>query len=246
MPTQDPWSPLCQAATGPGLVAALILLLMSVTSWYLIGTRLYGSWRRQRQARALLASFYALTGPQRLAAWLGRLPGCSWQRLTALGLAQWQQLQLQPQPRTDAADWLLSGLYGQLEQERLRLENGLTALACIAACAPFVGLFGTVWGIYHALLAIGASGQSTLDKVAGPVGEALVMTGCGLLVALPAVLAYNAFVRMNRRELADLQRFTRTLHGLLVTGVLLRPLTPDAPAATVLPPSLSQPGKEFA
>ena len=105
-----------------------------------------------------------------------------------------------------------------ITQERVRLEQGLAFLASVGSAAPFIGLFGTVWGIYHALLAIGAAGQSSLDKVAGPVGEALIMTGFGLAVALPAVLIYNFFVRRNRLRLAALEEFGHDLFTLLVTG----------------------------
>ncbi len=97
-----------------------------------------------------------------------------------------------------------------------QLESGLTILASVGSAAPFVGLFGTVWGIYHALLAIGLSGQGTLDKVAGPVGEALIMTALGLAVAIPAVLAYNAFVRSNRVTIATLERFAHDVFGRIV------------------------------
>jgi biopolymer transport protein ExbB len=97
-----------------------------------------------------------------------------------------------------ADDFLTRALRRAIDQDTARLEYGHTVLASVASSAPFVGLFGTVWGIYHALLAIGMSGQGTLDKVAGPVGEALIMTALGLAVAIPAVLAYNAFTRANR------------------------------------------------
>ena len=101
------------------------------------------------------------------------------------------------------------------------LEQGLSVLASVGSVAPFVGLFGTVWGIYHALAAMGASGQATLDKVAGPVGEALIMTAIGLVVAIPAVLAYNAFVKQNRVINAKLDAFAQDLHIVLTTGAPL-------------------------
>jgi biopolymer transport protein ExbB len=99
-----------------------------------------------------------------------------------------------------------------------RLESGLTLLASVGSTAPFIGLFGTVWGIYHALLQIASSGQVMIDKVAGPVGEALVMTAAGLAVAIPAVLAYNAYTRLNRVILADLDGFAHDLLALVTTG----------------------------
>jgi biopolymer transport protein ExbB len=100
-------------------------------------------------------------------------------------------------------------------------ERGLTFLACVAAGAPFVGLFGTVMGIYHALAVIGSSGEAGLSQVAGPVGEALLMTACGLACAIPAVLAYNLFVRLNRTRLADMERFAHQLHAQLTLGAPL-------------------------
>jgi biopolymer transport protein ExbB len=107
-----------------------------------------------------------------------------------------------------------------IEEETARAEGGLTLLASVGSTAPFVGLFGTVWGVYHALVAIGISGQGTLDKVAGPVGEALIMTGLGLAVAIPAVLAYNTFVRGNRLMLSRLDSFAHDIHALLTTGAV--------------------------
>ena len=98
------------------------------------------------------------------------------------------------------------------------MESGLTLLATTGATAPFVGLFGTVWGIYHALVAIGISGQAALEKVAGPVGESLVMTAAGLAVALPAVFAYNAFTRMNRVILTELDAFAHDLQAFFTMG----------------------------
>ena len=105
-----------------------------------------------------------------------------------------------------------------LDEEMARLENGLTVLATVGATAPFVGLFGTVWGVYHALVAIGMSGSGTLDKVAGPVGEALIMTGLGLAVAIPAVVGYNWLTRANRVLLARLDAFAYELHTFVSMG----------------------------
>lgn len=117
-----------------------------------------------------------------------------------------------------AADFLTRTMRRVIDEETTRLENGLTVLASIGATAPFVGLFGTVWGVYHALVAIGASGMGSLEQIAGPVGEALIMTGLGLAVAIPAVLAYNAFVRSNRVLLGRLDTFAHDLFAFLTTG----------------------------
>ena len=116
------------------------------------------------------------------------------------------------------AEFLTRAMRRVIDEDTARLESGLTVLASVGSTAPFVGLFGTVWGVYHALVAIGMSGQGTLDKVAGPVGEALIMTALGLAVAIPAVLAYNAFVRSNRLVLARLDAFAHDLFAVLTTG----------------------------
>lgn len=115
-------------------------------------------------------------------------------------------------------DFLTRTMRRVIDEETTRLENGLTTLASVGATAPFVGLFGTVWGVYHALVAIGMGGAASLEKIAGPVGEALIMTGLGLAVAIPAVLAYNAFVRNNRVLLGRLDAFAYDLFAFLTTG----------------------------
>ncbi|MFD0739684.1 MotA/TolQ/ExbB proton channel family protein [Lysobacter koreensis] len=103
-------------------------------------------------------------------------------------------------------------------RESMRLESGLTVLATVGSTAPFVGLLGTVWGIYHALIKIGATGQASIDAVAGPVGEALIMTAIGLFVAIPAVLAYNFFIRLNRVTNNKFDTFAHDLHDFFATG----------------------------
>ena len=99
-----------------------------------------------------------------------------------------------------------------------KLQSGLAILASVGSTAPFVGLFGTVWGIYHALMGISVAGQATIDKVAGPIGEALIMTALGLAVAIPAVLGYNALVRGNKSVVTNLNRFGHDLHAYFLTG----------------------------
>ena len=116
---------------------------------------------------------------------------------------------------SDISDLLTRILRQELQTATARLENGLTVLASIGATAPFVGLLGTVWGIYHALSSISASGLVQIDQLAGPVGEALIMTAFGLMVAIPAVLAFNAFNRINRITLAELDGFAHDLHAHL-------------------------------
>ncbi len=118
----------------------------------------------------------------------------------------------------DISDWVTRCLRNSIDKSTARLQAGLAILASVGSTAPFVGLFGTVWGIYHALMSIGAAGQATIDKVAGPIGEALIMTALGLAVAIPAVLGYNALVRGNKSILGRLNSFAHDLHAYFVTG----------------------------
>jgi biopolymer transport protein ExbB len=131
----------------------------------------------------------------------------------------------------DVSDWVTRCLRNTIDEFTAKAQAGLAILASVGSTAPFVGLFGTVWGIYHALLSIGASGQATIDKVAGPVGEALIMTALGLAVAIPAVLGYNALVRGNKSVLGKLNSFAHDLHAYFVTGARVNAGGP----ATVVP-----------
>jgi biopolymer transport protein ExbB len=119
----------------------------------------------------------------------------------------------------DSSDRITRALRQQINNAAANLESGLTFLASVGSTAPFIGLFGTVWGIYHALVNISAQSAIQIDKIAGPVGEALIMTAAGLAVAIPAVLAYNFFVRVNRLILLELDGFAHDLHSLLTTGM---------------------------
>jgi biopolymer transport protein ExbB len=137
-----------------------------------------------------------------------------------------------------AADFITRSMRRVIDEETAVLEWGFTVLASIGSTAPFIGLFGTVWSVYHALVGIGASGAGTLDKIAGPVGEALIMTGAGLAVAIPAVLAYNGFARSNRLVLARLDGFAHDLFAFLTTGahcVAMGEEPPGEPVATMRP-----------
>ena len=125
-----------------------------------------------------------------------------------------------------SAEFLTRTIRKVIDEETAKMESGLTVLASVGSTAPFVGLFGTVWGIYHALLAIGMSGSGSLDQVAGPVGEALIMTAVGLAVAIPAVLGYNFLVRSNRVVLARLDTFAHDLYAFLTTGAQIAAAAP--------------------
>ena len=119
----------------------------------------------------------------------------------------------------NASEFVTRAMRSHMVNTQARIERGLTFLASVGSTAPFIGLFGTVWGIYHALVGLSGATQVVLDKVAGPVGEALIMTAAGLFVAIPAVLAYNAFTRSNRLVAVQLDGFAHDLHAYLTTGV---------------------------
>lgn len=217
---------------------AAILLLMSVTSWYLILVRGLRQLRARRSEDALDAFWAAPSlsaGIQRLSA---QAPDSPFEALAKQGSAAADHLRQHRNRDTlggtlDSEEFITRALRKSISISTSQLESGLTMLASIGSTAPFVGLFGTVWGIYHALVNISASGLATLDKVAGPVGEALIMTAFGLFVAIPAVLAYNAFTRANRVELAELDAFAHDLHAWFATGARIAPVdTPRSAAAT--------------
>jgi biopolymer transport protein ExbB len=140
---------------------------------------------------------------------------------SAAGAAQSQAAEGSLAARVDRSEFVTRALRQRINEAAARLEAGLTFLASVGSTAPFVGLFGTVWGIYHALMSIATAGTISIDKVAGPVGEALLMTAFGLAVAIPAVLAYNAFTRVNRLLLAQLDGFAHDLHAYVTTGARL-------------------------
>jgi biopolymer transport protein ExbB len=123
--------------------------------------------------------------------------------------------------RIDVSDWIERRLQDTMDETIVRMQGGLALLASIGSTAPFVGLFGTVWGIYHALLVISETGQTSIDQVAGPVGESLIMTAFGLFVAIPAVLGYNALTRANRDIVTTLRRFAHRVHAYFVAGLPL-------------------------
>ena len=200
---------------------ACTLAAMSIASWYLILAKGWDWYRARRAARAVAAFWSASSigegieqlrkaGDDSPFAQLAEQANCCNHECEAVGgrLAS----------RFDPAEQMERALRQQLSMTQASMENGLTLLATTGATAPFVGLFGTVWGIYHALVAIGISGQAALEKVAGPVGEALIMTAAGLAVALPAVFAYNTFTRANRVILADLDAFAHDLHAFFTVG----------------------------
>ena len=219
---------------GVGRTVLGALLFLSVASWYLIFTRAVANTLAQRRADDFLRRFWAASSLADMEAALRAQPADNvFARLVQRSLAALEDTGKENLAMAGGmGEYLTRTLGNEIDQEAAASEYGLTILASAGSAAPYVGLFGTVWGIYHALVQIGMSGQGTLDKVAGPVGEALIMTALGLAVAIPAVLAYNAFNRRNRMWLARLESFAHDLYVLLtvkaVRGEAIRPAAPQA------------------
>jgi biopolymer transport protein ExbB len=199
---------------------ALILLTMSLSSWIVILVKALDVLKYKKLAGHAEDFWHS----EDLATGLAQLGGDAsnpFRQLVLTGreaTAHHRNTKVQLHDTLDASDWITRSLRNAIDDSTARLQAGLAVLASVGSTAPFVGLFGTVWGIYHALLGIGASGQATIDKVAGPIGEALIMTALGLAVAIPAVLGYNALVRGNKSILTKLNRFAHDLHAYFVTG----------------------------
>jgi biopolymer transport protein ExbB len=207
----------------------VLMLLMSVGTWYLIATKGARVWSAQRRSAIFLRAFWQAGSLDEVARQL-RENGVNepFSHLVHHGFTAIEQHRAGKEGTEmrrgliDAGtpdEFLTRALKRAIAQDKARLEYGQTFLATVASSAPFIGLFGTVWGIYHALMMIGISGQGTLDKVAGPVGEALIMTAIGLAVAIPAAVAYNAFARANRNTLAELNSFAHDVFTFLATGL---------------------------
>lgn len=194
-------------------ITLLILIIMSMSSWYVIVTKLLEQSKIKKQAKAVEEGFWttdsvrkstdalSANSPFRFIAEKG-LEGAG-KHVGVLG-------------SIDFNTWVTMSIQRAMNSVQSRLQGGLAVLATVGSTAPFVGLFGTVWGIYHALVKIGMSGQASIDKVAGPVGEALIMTAIGLAVAVPAVLGYNWLVRRNKAAVESIQAFGNDLHAVLL------------------------------
>jgi biopolymer transport protein ExbB len=201
-------------------LTAWLLLAMSIASWFLILWKSWAWWRVRRAANAI-DSFWSAPSIEVAIAQLKPVDGEGVFVPLATGAANaatHPAAENSLAAQIDRSELITRALRQRINEAAGRLEAGLTVLASVGSTAPFVGLFGTVWGIYRALLNIAASGQIAIDKVAGPVGEALIMTAFGLAVAIPAVLAYNAFTRANRMVLGRLDGFAHDLHATLTTG----------------------------
>ncbi|MDF3084119.1 MotA/TolQ/ExbB proton channel family protein [Burkholderia sola] len=203
----------------------VFLIGMSVVSWFVILTKGFSNRRLESLGKRAQTGFWSSASISDGIAALGERGDNPYRALVLAGReANEQHAGNEPsmQGSLSASEWVARGLRNAFDDEVARLQNGLAVLGSIGSTAPFVGLFGTVWGIYHALMAIGMSGQASLDHVAGPVGESLVMTAIGLFVAIPAVLGFNYVNRGNKRVSHRLNRFAHELHVYFVTGAKAR------------------------
>jgi biopolymer transport protein ExbB len=197
----------------------IILVIMSMGSWYIMFVKVYEQAKLFRQARAVQAQFWQAASVSEGIAKLKE--GTAFRYIAESGVkSTGHEGKLLEQ--VDLNTWVTMAIQRAVENVASRLQDGLAFLATVGSTAPFVGLFGTVWGIYHALTAIGIAGQASIDKVAGPVGEALIMTAFGLAVAVPAVLGYNWLVRRNKVALEYLRAFGADLHLVIMGGNVKR------------------------
>lgn len=218
-------------------LVALFLLAMSVASWMVIIVKALAITRYKKLTRNSNAFWHS----ENFAAGVAALGPVADNPLRMLALegqeatAHHRNTKPQLHDTLDLSDWVTRCLKNSLDEFTARLQAGLAILASVGSTAPFVGLFGTVWGIYHALLSISASGDASIDHVAGPIGEALIMTALGLAVAIPAVLGYNALVRGNKAVLARLASFAHDLHAHFVTGARVHSTRPEAATVATTP-----------
>jgi len=198
----------------------IILVVMSMASWYILFAKLIEQQRILGQARQMRATFWSSPSLKDGQAKLEK--NSAFRQLVDDGLlAQDQHIKLTDP--VDQHEWLTGSLARSQALINSKLTNGLAVLATVGSTAPFIGLFGTVIGIYRALIKIGAAGQASIDAVAGPVGEALIMTALGLAVAVPAVLAYNWLIRRNKVIAEQLSAFSTDLHGYMVSAGAVKP-----------------------
>ena len=242
--TQMGFGNLLAQADGVALAVLILLLLMAVFSWYYIITKALRAVSIRRDADRVMSGFWdkeSLTDGVKFLEQQRKSEPFSKIALDCLNAAHHHQRHTGGRlgESMSRSEFIERALRKAIARETGSLETGLTFLATVGSTAPFVGLFGTVWGIYHALIRIGASGEASLDAVAAPVGEALIMTALGLAVAVPAVLGYNFLVRSNRVVIASFDNFAHDLHQYLATGARVEggPLAAAAVAKTVPAPA---------
>jgi len=191
-----------------------ILTFMSLGTWYILLIKLFEQFRLMREGKEVNGAFWASGSLQQS---VGSLKPASAYRFIAEKGMKATTHHEGLRGDVDLDNWVTKALNRAANNVQARMQDGLSFLATVGSTAPFVGLFGTVWGIYHALTAIGIAGQASIDKVAGPVGEALIMTAFGLAVAVPAVLAYNWLIRRNKLVMERVRAFSDDLHSVLMS-----------------------------
>ena len=196
----------------------IILSLMSIGSWYIIITKLIDQQKVMNQAKDMKAKFWK--APSIVAGSATLKEGSPFRFIAETGTKATQHHDGALLEQIDLSTWVTMQIQRAVDRVQSRLQDGLSFLATVGSTSPFIGLFGTVWGIYNALTAIGMSGNASIDKVAGPVGEALIMTAFGLFVAVPAVLGYNWLVRRNKTALEDIRSFSADVHSVLISGAM--------------------------
>ena len=194
----------------------MLLLVMSVSSWYVLIVKLFEQSKVARQGKVAAKEFWSAGTVQQGCAKLD--VNSPFRFIAEAGLDATKKHD-GLMGHVDLNDWVAMSVGRAVERIQASMQSGLSVLATVGSISPFVGLFGTVWGIYHALTAIGISGQASIDKVAGPVGEALIMTAIGLAVAVPAVLAYNWLVGRNKNAMSDVRAFGADLHAVILGSV---------------------------
>jgi biopolymer transport protein ExbB len=196
----------------------IILSLMSIGSWYIIITKLLDQAKVMRQSKETTQKFWKAPS---IAAGSAQLKeGSPFRFIAETGTKATQHHDGALLEQIDLSTWVTMQIQRAVDKVQSRLQDGLSFLATVGSTSPFIGLFGTVWGIYNALTAIGMSGNASIDKVAGPVGEALIMTAFGLFVAVPAVLGYNWLVRRNKSAMEDIRSFSADVHSVLISGAM--------------------------
>jgi len=200
---------------------AVLLVSMSMSSWYVMIAKTLQLMRYTKPSRFARQDFWEKGGLMDGIAALGK--NNPFATLAQAGANAMRHHRASASKgnlgdQLSISDWVTLSLRQTIDETLEQMRSGMALLASVGSTAPFVGLFGTVWGIYHALVSIGVSGQASIDKVAGPVGEALIMTALGLAVAIPATFGYNALVRGNKSLSAQLNKFGFDLHALFVTG----------------------------
>jgi biopolymer transport protein ExbB len=194
----------------------VIMIIMSIGSWYIIFTKVYEQSRLIRAANAIGDSFWKSKSMKHAAASLDERS--AFRYIAEEGVKADEHHEGTLVEQIDRHTWISMSIDRAMNNIQSRMQDGLAFLATVGSTAPFVGLFGTVWGIYHALTAIGIAGQASIDKVAGPVGEALIMTAFGLAVAVPAVMGYNWLIRRNKSVMDRVRTFSGDVHNVLLAG----------------------------